>query len=38
MNLNDLLLTENFDPKQVLALRHRPQETELNLRKTKTAA
>jgi hypothetical protein len=29
MNLNDLLHGENFDPKQVLVLRHRPQETEL---------
>ena len=30
MNLNDLLHGENFDPKQVLVLRHRPQESELN--------
>ena len=29
MNLNDLLQSENFDPKQVLVLRHRPQEAEL---------
>ena len=30
MNLNDLLHSENFDPKQVLVLRHRPKEPELN--------
>jgi hypothetical protein len=29
MKLNDLLHGDNFDPKQVLVLRHRPQEAEL---------
>lgn len=29
MNLNDLLISETFDPKQILVLRHRPQESEL---------
>lgn len=29
MNLNDLLHSDNFDPRQVLILRHRPQEAEL---------
>ncbi len=29
MNLNDLLHSDNFDPQQVLVLRHRPRETEL---------
>ena len=29
MNLNDLLIDEGFDPKQVLVLRHRPREREL---------
>ena len=28
MNLNDLLHGEYFDPKQVLVLRHRPQESK----------
>ncbi|HEY4677326.1 MAG TPA: GIY-YIG nuclease family protein [Candidatus Angelobacter sp.] len=30
MNLNDLLLAKNIDPQQVLVLRHRPTEPELN--------
>lgn len=30
MNLNDLLLAQNIDPKQVLVFRHRPHEAELN--------
>lgn len=30
MNLNDLLLAKNIDPKRVLVLRHRPSEPELN--------
>jgi hypothetical protein len=30
MNLNNLLLTKGIDPQQVLVLRHRPFETELN--------
>jgi hypothetical protein len=30
MNLTDLLRSENFDPKQVFVLRHRPSEPELN--------
>ncbi len=30
MNLNDLLRSQNIDPQQVLVLRHRPHEPELN--------
>lgn len=30
MNLNDLLQKESIDPQQVLVLRHRPAEPELN--------
>jgi len=30
MNLNDLLLGKDIDPKHVLVLRHRPHEPELN--------
>jgi hypothetical protein len=30
MTLNDLLLTKGIDPQQVLVLRHRPSEPELN--------
>ncbi len=30
MNLNDLLRAKNIDPHQVLVLRHRPSEPELN--------
>lgn len=30
MNLNDLLLKQDIDPQQVLVLRHRPHEPELN--------
>jgi hypothetical protein len=30
MNFNDLLVKENFDPREILVFRHRPQEQQLN--------